>query len=200
VVRGVLWDVGNVIVRWNPRNLYSQIFKNPAEVERFLAETDWQTWNLRADAGVPMAENVTTWAAAYPHYAGPIGLWHSRWSDMLGGLIPETVSAMTSLGDRGVRQFGLTNMETECWPIIAGLSPVFGLMEDVVVSGREKVLKPDRRIYEIALERSGLTAGDLLFIDDSAANIAGAEALGFDTHLFDNPSTLLGALRGRGLL
>jgi 2-haloacid dehalogenase/putative hydrolase of the HAD superfamily len=200
VVRGVLWDVGNVIVRWNPRTLYRQYFDDPAEMERFLTDVCSPAWNLRADAGVSLAANVAELSAQFPEHSELIGLWHTRWSDMLSGCIAETEDAMQALAARGVPQYALTNMESECWPVVQTQSPVFGLLAGAVVSGDEKVIKPDARIYQIALERFGVEPADLIFIDDSPQNIAGAAAMGFDTHLFDDPSTLLPALQARGLL
>jgi FMN phosphatase YigB (HAD superfamily) len=200
VSRGVLWDVGNVIVRWNPRTLYRQHFDDPAAMERFLTDVCSPAWNLRADAGTPMAQNVAELSAQFPEHAELIGLWRSRWSDMLSGCIEETVAAMQALQARGVPQYGLTNMESECWPIVTAMSPVFGYLQGVVVSGDEKIIKPDPRIYQLVIDRFGMAPADLLFIDDSPANIAGAAAMGFDTHLFDDPSTLLPALQARGLL
>jgi FMN phosphatase YigB (HAD superfamily) len=200
MARGVLWDVGNVIVRWNPRTLYRPYFDDPAAMERFLTDVCSPAWNLRADAGTPMAQNVAELSAQFPHQAALISLWHSRWTDMLSGCIEETTAAMQALHARGVPQYGLTNMESECWPIVTTMSPVFALFDGVVVSGDEKIVKPDARIYQLVIDRFGVAPQDLLFIDDSPANIAAAAAMGFDTHLFDDPSTLLPALQARGLL
>ena len=199
-VKGVLWDVGNVIVRWDPRTLYSQIIEDPAELDHFLAEVCPMAWHMEIDAGKPFAAAVAERSTLYPDQAERIALWRTRFTDMISGPIAETESAMADLARRGVSQFGLTNMSAECWPAIRGLSRAFAHLSDTIVSGAEGVVKPDPAIFKIACRRTGLAPADLLFIDDSPANIASAQILGFKTHLFSDPAALRPALEARGLL
>ncbi|MDR3513897.1 MAG: HAD family phosphatase [Caulobacteraceae bacterium] len=197
---GVLWDVGNVIVRWDPRTLYSKIFPDPAERERFLAEVCTPAWHRQHDLGRPMAEGVAALTALHPDQAYAISAWSDRWSEMFSGVIEETVAAMTALHARATPMFGLTNMPSEVWPVVSAMHPAFGLLRSTVVSGDERLAKPDPGIFALASRRAGLTPQELLFVDDVAANIEAARALGFHVHLFDEPSGLAPALADFGLL
>ena len=198
--RAVLFDVGNVMVRWNPRTLYSKIFPDPAECDRFLTEVCTMAWHVEHDRGVPMADNAIPLIARHPHYEQAIRAWDARFDEMIEGVIPQTIAVMDDLHARGVAMYGLTNMPAEKWPMVQALSPAFGLFRDVVVSAHEGVVKPDARAFQIACERSGLDPAELFFIDDSPANIEAAHRMGFYVHLFDDPAGLRPALESRGLL
>ncbi len=198
--RAVLFDIGNVIVRWDPRTLYSKIFHDPAERDRFLAEVCTLAWHIEHDRGRPMAEGVAEKIAQFPEHAEAIAAWQDRWPEMFDGPIPETVQAIEDLHARGVPLYGLTNMSSETFAGTIAMSPAFGRLRDIVVSGDEGVIKPDPRIYAIACARAGLAPSDFLFIDDSQANVDGARAVGMDAHLFDDPAALRPALQARGLL
>lgn len=198
--RALLWDVGNVIVRWNPRTLFAKIFEEPAELDGFLSRVCTLDWHGETDRGLSFADNIARLTPLHPHYAEQIAAWWDRWPEMFSGAIPETEGVMDDLAARGVAQFGLTNMSSESWPGVQAMSPVFSHFQDVIVSAEEKVIKPERRIYEIALERTGLAPHDLLFVDDSAANIAAADAMGFHTHLFTDPAALRPMIQVHGLL
>lgn len=198
--KALLWDVGNVIVRWNPRTLYAKIFKEPADLDRFLSHVCPMDWHAATDRGVTFADNLAARIARHPDHAEHIAAWWDRWDEMFSGPIPETESVIEALAGRGVPQFGLTNMSTETWPDVRAMSPAFRHFRDTVVSGEERVIKPEPRIYEIVLERTGLSPSDLLFVDDSAANIEAARALGFHVHHFTDPAALRPAMEKHGLL
>ena len=198
--RALLWDVGNVIVRWDPRTLYAKIFKEPAHLDRFLSHVGTLDWHAATDRGVTFADNIAALSAEHPDHAEPIAAWWDRWDEMFSGTIAETESVIEDLAARGVPQFGLTNMSSESWPGVQAMSPVFRHFQDTVVSAVERVIKPEPRIYEIVLERTGLEPADLLFVDDSAANIAAAAALGFHIHHFTDPAALRPAIEKHGLL
>jgi HAD superfamily hydrolase (TIGR01509 family) len=200
MVRGVLWDVGNVIVRWNPRTLYSKIFTDPDECDRFLAEVCTMDWHGQHDRGRPFDESAAELIAEHPHHAEAIAAWSRRWWEMFSGAIPETEAVIEALHARGVPQFGLTNMALETWDGTRSMSPAFARLADVVISGAEGCIKPERRIFEIAVARTKMAAGELLFVDDNAANIEAARALGFAVHHFVEPAALRPALEARGLL
>ena len=200
MVRGVLWDVGNVIVRWDPRTLYTKIFPDPHERDRFLGEVCTMAWHGEHDRGRTFDEGVAHLTAQHPHHAEPIAAWRDRWWEMFSGAIQETEAVIEALHAAGVPQYGLTNMSIETWPGTQALSPVFARLRDVVVSAEEGLIKPDPLIFEITLARVGLEPHELLFVDDSAANIAAARALGFDTHHFTEPAALRPAMEARGLL
>ena len=196
----VLFDVGNVVVRWDPRTLYAKIFPDPAERERFLGEVCTMAWHVQHDAGVSWDETIPALIARHPHHADAIAAWRDRWAEMFSGPIPETEAAIEALHARGVPLYGLTNMAVDTVAMTMAMSPAFGRLSDVIVSGREKVMKPDRRIFEIACARSGRSPAELLFVDDSQANIEAARALGFHVHHFTDPKALRPALERCGLL
>ncbi|MDB5457126.1 MAG: HAD-superfamily hydrolase, subfamily variant 3 [Caulobacter sp.] len=198
--RALLWDVGNVIVRWDPRTLYSKIFQEPVARDRFLSSVCTMDWHGATDRGVSFADNIDRLTVQHPHYAAEIAAWWDRWPEMFSGPIGETEATMDALAARGVPQHGLTNMSTETWPMVQAMSPAFRHLGEVVVSGVERVMKPEPRIYQLVLERTGLAASDLLFVDDSAANIAAAAALGFHVHHFVDPAALRPAIAAHGLL
>jgi len=199
-VRGVVFDVGNVIVRWSPRTLYAKIFPDAAECDWFLANVCTMAWHMRHDDGVPFAENRAPLIERFPDYEGAILAWDERWWEMFSGTIPETVAAIEALHARGVRLTGLTNMPSSKRDGTFAMSPAFALMSDIVVSGDVGLSKPDPRIYALAAERAGMAPEELLFVDDSALNTAAAAACGYDVHTFDDPAALWPALQRRGLL
>lgn len=199
--RAVLWDVGNVIVRWDPRALYAKIFKEPADIDRFLSSVCTLDWHVEHDKGVAFPDNAAPLIARFPEHEAEIRAWDQRFDEMLSGPVPETAAVIEALADRDVPQFALTNMPQSKWPVVQAIAPRhFGFFRDAIVSGDEKVIKPARRIYEIVLERTGLAPADLLFIDDNAANIDAAMDMGFHTHHFTDPARLRAAVERHGLL
>jgi 2-haloacid dehalogenase/putative hydrolase of the HAD superfamily len=198
--RAVLWDFGNVIVRWDPRRLYSQIFPDPVARERFLSQVCTLQWHSAHDLGVPFAENRAGLLARFPEHHAAIHAWETRWWDMFDGPIAQTEAAIESLAARGVAMFGLSNISHETLEGTLALSPAFARLQGVVASGQEGLAKPDPAIFRLACARFGYAPQEFLFVDDSAANIAAAKALGFDTHLFEDPAGLVPALEARGLL
>jgi len=184
-VRGVVFDVGNVIVRWDPRTLYSKIFPDPAERDWFLGNVCTMAWHTRHDDGVPFAENRIPLIARFPEYAAAI---------------IETVAAIEGLHRRGVTLLGLTNMPSSRSAGTFAMSPVFGLLSHIVISGDVGLSKPDRRIFELTARHAGLAPAELLFVDDSKGHTDAAAACGFDIHHFVDPAALHPALVARGLL
>ena len=199
-VRGVVFDVGNVIVRWDPRTLYSKIFPDPAERDWFLANVCTMDWHLRHDAGVSFAENRRALVARFPEHAAAICAWQERWWEMFSGPIAETEAAIEALAARGAPMFGLSNMSAETVEGTLAMSPAFAQLTELIVSGREGLVKPDPRIFELTAHRAGLAPAELLFVDDSAVNVGAAAAVGFDIHHFSDPAALRPALERRGLL
>ena len=198
--KAVLWDFGNVIVRWDPRTLYSKIFKEPAELDRFLSHVCTMDWHTAHDAGVTFAENRARLLPHHPDYAEAIHAWETRWFEMFSGAIPETEAAIEALHARGVPQYGLSNISHETLDGTLALSPAFSRLKGLVASGVDGVMKPDPAIFNLVCDRFGHAPGDILFVDDSAKNIAAAEAMGFDVHHFTDPAALRPALEARDLL
>jgi 2-haloacid dehalogenase/putative hydrolase of the HAD superfamily len=194
--RAVIWDFGNVIVRWDPRTLYSKIFPEPEERDRFLSEICTPAWHLATDGGTSFADNCAELAARHPEHEAAIWAWQRRWGEMFSGPIPETETAIV----RGVPQFGLSNISHETLAATLAMSPAFGRLQGVVASGVEGVMKPQPAIFQLACTRFGYAPADFLFVDDGAQNIAAAQALGFDVHHFTDPAALRPALEARRLL
>ena len=199
-VKAVVFDVGNVIVRWDPRTLYSKIFPDPAERDWFLANVCTMAWHTRHDAGVSFAENRAPLLQQFPEHAAAILAWEARWWEMFSGVIPETEAAIEALAARGVPMLGLTNMSAETSTGTFAMSPAFGRLTHIVVSGEVGLTKPDPRIFALTAERAGLSPSELLLVDDSATNTDAAAACGYDIHRFDDPAALQPALKARGLL
>ena len=200
MVKAVLFDVGNVIITWSPENLYSKVFDDPEKRAWFLNTVVPMDWHNHHDAGVPFAENRKSRLVAFPEYTDEIVAYDERFEEMLGDLIPETIAIIEELHAKDVPMYALTNMPTEKAAMVFSKSPVFGYFRDIIVSGVEKLIKPDPAIYDLTLRRIGLPASDIFFTDDSAANIKVASKKGFVTHLFDDPATLRPALSDAGLL
>jgi 2-haloacid dehalogenase/putative hydrolase of the HAD superfamily len=199
-LKGVVFDVGNVIVRWNPRTLYCKVFADEAEREWFLANVCTMAWHMRHDDGVPFEENRRPLLAQYPQYAEAIVAWETRWWEMFSGPIPETEAAIEALHARGVTQLGLTNMPSSTAAGTFAMSPAFGRFKHIVVSGDVGLSKPDPRIFELAARHAGLAPAQLLFVDDSAHNCEAAQRVGFAAHHFTDPAALAPALVAHGLL
>jgi 2-haloacid dehalogenase/putative hydrolase of the HAD superfamily len=196
----VIWDIGNVMVRWDPRTLYSRTIPDAARRERFLSSICTLDWHFNHDLGVTFAENRAPLLERYPEFTEQILDWERRWWEMFSGPIPETAAAIEALAARGVPQFGLSNMSHEVVAGVVALSPAFTHLSDIVISAETAIAKPDPRIFRQACARFSLEPGQALFIDDSATNIAAAEALGFHTHHFTDPSALRPVLEAAGLL
>jgi len=196
----VLFDIGNVIVRFDPYALYSQILPDIEERQWFLTHVCSMAWHVEHDRGAAMAETIPALIARYPQYRDAIEAWRGRAAEMLPEVIAPSVETIQELAALGVPLFALTNMPAEWVSLITGMSPAFAHFRDIVVSAHEGVIKPDPRLYRIALDRIGRPADEVLFIDDSPPNIDAARAIGFDVHLFDDPAALRPALEARWLL
>ncbi len=200
-VRIVLFDLGNVVVDWQPMRLYRQYFDTEAEAQDFCDTVCNMAWHVRHDVGIPMAENAAPLIARYPHFEAQITAWRTRWLEMFVGYVPGVVPLMAQLEERGHPLFGLSNIPDEVTEQTFDAFPMIRILRDVVVSGAEKIVKPDRRIYGIALARMGNpNPGEVLFIDDSLKNIQAAQALGFQTHHFRGAAGLAQSLSDHGLL
>ncbi len=190
MIKDVVFDFGGVLMDWNPRYFYRTYFKDEKQMEYFLSHICNDEWNAEQDRGRSFEEGVRLLQAQYPQYAEPIRLYKDKWGCMLKGEFPRSVDLLKRLKGQGHGIYGLTNWSAETIPLAYSRYDFFALFDGIVVSGEEKIIKPDPRIFEILLERYHLTAGDTLFIDDSRANIEAAARLGFQTILFDDIDTV----------
>lgn len=177
----VVFDVGNVLIRWDPRFLYAKLFPDPERMRWFMTHVVTAAWNLELDRGRPYAEAVADLVQQHPEWEAEIRAYDLRWHEMVSGEIAENVAMLEALRRHGVPDYAITNYSREKWAESLVRFPFLGGFRDVVVSGHELVVKPDPAIYRILLERNGLSPGDCVFIDDSAANIQAARQLGFAT-------------------
>lgn len=195
----VVFDVGNVLIQWDPRHLYSKLFPEPAEAERFLSEILPPEWNLEQDRGRSFAVAIEERLSVHPEHEEAIRAWDERWHEMVPGAIEGTVALLDELKDAGVPLYAITNFSAEKFPECIERFPFLGnSFRDTVVSAHEKLVKPDPRIYEVLLERNGLEAAQTVFVDDSPANITGARGVGMHAVHFTGPDALRLALRDHG--
>jgi 2-haloacid dehalogenase len=198
--RAVLFDLGGVLVDWNPRHLYRRLFADEREMEEFLATVCTQSWNEEQDLGRPFAEGVQLLIERHPHWATEIRAYDQRWNEMLKGPIAGSVVLLGELREHGVALFALTNWSAEKFPESRSRFAFFEWFEGIIVSGEERLKKPDPQIFRLAAQRFGLDPAVTLFVDDSALNNAAAAQLGFRTHRFVDAPALRQALVEHGLL
>lgn len=196
----VIFDVGNVLIQWEPHRVYRDDFSSDAEIDAFLAEIGFGPWNLEQDRGRTWDAAVEVKIAEHPHHEALIRKFHANWHDAVPGEIPEGVEALGAVRATGTPVYGITNFSAEKWVECRERFAFLNAFADVVVSAHERLVKPDPAIFDLFLERNGLAAEDCLFIDDSAANVATAESLGFDTIHMTEPRCLMGKLRVRGVI
>jgi 2-haloacid dehalogenase len=199
-VKAVVFDIGRVLVQWSIRNLYAKLIADEAELDWFLAHVVTEAWHFQHDAGVPFAEMIAERIAAFPEHAALIEAYAPRWLETVPGDIPGSHDLVRRLAARGVPLYAITNFGADAWAMFRPTYPVLDHMRDIVVSGHEKLTKPDAEIFHRAAARFGHAPGEMLFIDDNAANIAAAAALGWQVHHFTEAGPLEADLAGRGLI
>ena len=196
-----MFDLGGVLVDWNPRHLYRKLFgTDEAAMERFLADVCTPPWNKRQDAGRPFAVAIAELQQAHPEQAELIAAYFERWQEMLGPVNGETVALITQLRDRGLRVFALSDWSAETYPTARQRIPELDLFDDIVISGEVGHTKPDPRVFEIACTRFGIAPTEAFFVDDTRGNVEGARNLGFTAFHFSGAAALRDELSALGLL
>ncbi|MEO1274987.1 MAG: HAD family phosphatase [Pseudomonadota bacterium] len=195
----VVFDVGQVLLRWDPMPVLEDILGGPAALAAFHEKVDFPAFHGERDRGRTAAEAVADMERLAPEFAAAIGTLYARWIDTIPFAIEESVAVFKKLEAAGLPVYGITNFPDEEWQRTIPAYPFLGRFTDVVVSGAEKMVKPDPAIYELLLERNGLAAESCVFIDDTQKNIDGARAVGMDAIHFTDPCVLAPALRERGL-
>jgi 2-haloacid dehalogenase len=199
-ITAVVFDLGAVLVDWNPEYLYVKLIPDEAERRRFLTEVCTMEWNYSMDGGLSVRDSVAVLAGEHPDEADLINAWWDRWPEMLGTEIPGTRSIAEEISRSGMPLYALTNWSSETWPLgLAGFPFLGELFDGIVVSGDEGVAKPDPRIFEILNSRYALDPTATVFIDDSPTNVAAAAGLGYQTHLFTTAENLAAWLRVVGV-
>lgn len=191
----VIFDLGRVLIEWDPRHLYRKLFDgDEAAMERFLETVTTAAWNAEQDRGRPFGEGSALLRAKHPDQAALIDAYHLRWPEMMPGEIAGTVAILRELHAAGVALHAITNWSAETYPYAIARFDWLRLFRSITVSGHERLIKPDPAIFTLMLERNGLAANRCVFIDDNADNVAAAARLGMRAVVFTTPDTLRAAL------
>ncbi len=196
----IIFDFGGVLIDWNPRHLYRKIFEDENEMEWFLANVCSSEWNLIHDKGAKFAESIPTLQAKYPRYSKEIESYYSRWAEMIGGEIKGSVEILHELQTKDYTVYGLTNWSAETFSIVYNKLEFLRSLDGIVMSGEEKLVKPDPQLFDILLTRYNLKPESCVFIDDSLPNCKTAKTMGFITIPFTSPENLRLALQNLEIL
>lgn len=197
--KAIVFDIGNVLIRWDPDQLYRQLVPDPEERRRMFETVDLHGMNDRVDSGHPFRETIYAEAEKHPEYRDLIRLWHDRWIEMARPVIEGSWAILRALRARGVPVFALSNFGVESFAYAETQYPELAEFDRRYISGHMRVTKPDPRIYEMVEADCGLTGAELFFTDDRDENIAAAASRGWQTHLFTTPDALAATLRRSGI-
>jgi 2-haloacid dehalogenase len=198
--QSVIFDVGRVLFDWDLRHLFAKLIDDKDELEWFVTNVVTPQWHFQHDAGRPLAEMLPELKAEFPDHAPLIDAYATRFNETIPGAVPGSLELVERLGDAGVPLFAITNFGHEFWEGFRPTQPIFDRFRGIIVSGTEKLMKPDPAIYALAIERFAIDPAGALFIDDVAANIAGAGSVGIAGHRFVDAATLERELIARGYL
>src|SRR5450432_660656 len=198
-INSIIFDFGGVLVDWNPRHMYKDVFENNSEMEHFLTHICSDDWNLQQDKGRSLSEGTKLLQDKFPKHRMKIQLFYDLWEKMLKSDIPENVAILRELKEK-YKLYGLTNWSAETFPVALKRFPFFKYFDGIVVSGEEKMVKPDEDIFNLILKRYNLEAKSCLFIDDNLINVNTAEKLGFSTIHVQEKTDLKNELSLLGIL
>lgn len=199
-IAAVVFDVGRVLYQWQLRTLFAKLIADEQELDWFLAHVVTEEWHFQHDAGRPLAEMVPELQARFPDHAHLVTAYAERFNETIPGPVPGSLELVEQLDAAGVPLYAITNFGAEFWDMFRPTAPVFDRFRDIVVSGQEKLAKPDPAIFRLAERRFGHAPEAMLFIDDNAANIAAAATLGWQVHHFHHAEALAADLHDRGLV
>ena len=195
----VIFDIGNVLIEWQPERFYDALIGEDRRRAMFEA-VDLHGMNDRVDRGEPFREVIYATADMYPDWRAEIRTWHDRWIELARPVIPHSLALLRALRAKGMPVFALSNFGIDSFALAETHYPFLAEFDRRFISGHMGVIKPDPRIFALVEEASGLAPGSLLFVDDRADNIAAAEARGWGTHLFEGPEGWAARLVAEGLL
>lgn len=199
-IEAVVFDVGRVLVQWDLRALFSKLIDDPEHLDWFCSNVVTEEWHFEHDAGRDLHEMVAERKALFPGHDHLIDAYATRFIETVPGNVPGSHEIVRELAGQSVPLFAITNFASPFWREFRAGEPLFDVFRDIVVSGDEKLVKPDARIFELAARRFGYPPRAMLFIDDNAANVAAARELGWQVHHFSDADRLREDLNGRGLL
>ena len=198
-IKCVVFDLGRVLVDWDPRHLYRQLMDDEAEMEHFLTTVCTMEWHTEHDRGVSFKDNADRLVSDYPEHEALIRAWGDRWPETIKSTIDGSVQLARRLMANGYTVVGLTNCPDDGFDDLCATWGIFEGFDDVVVSGREKLVKPDPAIFHLTLERAGHPAEAVAFLDDSLRNVEAARALGIHAIHFHAPDQAAAALQALGV-
>jgi 2-haloacid dehalogenase len=196
----VIFDIGNVLYRWDLRCLFAKLIDDPAELDWFLAHVVTPEWHFQHDAGRSFADMVAERSREFPDYTDHIIAYSRRFPESIPGPVEGMLDLVHALADRCVPIYAISNFGAESWAQFRPLAPIFELFSDIVISGEEKLMKPDAAIYQLALKRFARRADQCLFIDDRLDNIAAGQSIGLAGHHFSDAAQLESELKALRLL
>jgi 2-haloacid dehalogenase len=200
-VTAIIFDVGNVLYGWDPQSFLERQIADDSARLRFIEDVDLWNWHDTLDGGRPFDEAAAELSETFPAYAGLISAWGERFGETIGDPVPGVHDIVEALDERGIPLFAITNFSADFWPPFrAKEDAFFRRFRDIVVSGEERMLKPDPALYYRALDRFGLKPAEALFVDDRIVNVEGARAVGMHAHLFTDADDLRDRLEAEGLL
>ena len=199
-IQAIVFDVGRVLVEWELRALFAKLIDDPEELDWFLTNVVTEEWHFQHDAGRPLAEMVPERQAEFPGHAALIDAYAARFLETIPGPVEGTHELVRRLDEAGVPLFAITNFGAEFWDMFRPTEPLLDRFRDIVVSGKEKLAKPDTAIFRLAAQRFGHAPEAMLFIDDNEANVTAAKLDGWQVHHFADAAALEADLADRGLL
>ena len=195
----VVFDIGNVLVAWDPHIVFRQVFPEPGRAEWFLTEVCSYAWNLEQDRGRPWPEAEAEAIARHPDLADAIRAYRRRWAEMVPREIAANVAVLNRLQAAGVPLYAITNFAADTFVEARRRFPFLDVFRDIVISAEERLLKPDPRIYAALFARNPIRPGQTVFIDDSPANVAAAREIGMQAIHYTPEVDLAARLRDYGL-
>ena len=188
MIRNIVFDLGGVLIDWNPRYLFRKIFKDEKKIDWFLSNICTMDWNEKQDEGRSLEEATNLLTDLHPEYNAEISAYYNRWEEMLGGVIISNLKCLHAISNNNrFNVYALTNWSAETFPIALQRYGFLRMFKGILVSGKEGLKKPDPKIYQLLLERYSLTASECLFIDDSLRNIKAAQQMDIQCiHLSEN--------------
>lgn len=200
-IAAVVFDIGNVLFPWHPRILYERLIRDDQALDAFVRDVISPEWHFQHDQGRDFADTSAELISLYPQHEALIRLWKPRFAESIGPVIEGMAELLDDLSAAGMPLYAITNFSHEFWPPFQEAHPAtFAHFRDIVVSGVEKLAKPDAAIYHLALDRFGVRAEEAFFIDDRLDNVEGARRVGMVAHQFLDAATLRAALEKAGVL
>jgi 2-haloacid dehalogenase len=200
MVEAVVFDIGKVLVEWDLRLLFAKLIGDSDELDWFLANVVTLDWHYLHDTGHMLADTLPVRIAQFPRYEAHLRAYAERYIESIPGPVPGSLELVEALHANGVPLYAITNFSADFWPSFRATQPMLDRFRDIVVSGFEKLYKPDPAIYALAAARFGHAPAQMLFVDDNVDNVVAAHACGWQAHLFTDAATLAADLRARGLL